>query len=363
MMNNKSNALTLILCGLTCIMGFPVLADDSRDDHRKQGWRSQHDNRSFENTRNKTKENCSNDKDCINPVKRDNSKNYHQEKVDQERTRQEKTSHAPIRPAPRIITKEPDQPTTRVEKRNQDQPTMRTDQRRDPDRSTTRPVMPEMHDARRRPVKPVNTVTRPKLRMTYSDHIPRDYRYIRGPWYNTRYIAPLPIHFHRIGYRLNVLPRAHTRIIIGGFPYFYFSGIFYRPYGSSYIVVSAPIGAFVETLPVGFIAFTISLSTYYYVNDTYYFWDENREGYRVVAKPAGAEEAIENTTAGRLMVYPNKGQSEEQQAKDRYECHRWAVNESGIDPSLEEQEFDAQDNDLYRRAIAACLEGHDYTVK
>ena len=32
-------------------------------------------------------------------------------------------------------------------------------------------------------------------------------------------------------------------------------------------------------------------------------------------------------------VYPSAGQSEQQQAKDRYECHQWAVTQSGFDPS------------------------------
>ena len=34
-----------------------------------------------------------------------------------------------------------------------------------------------------------------------------------------------------------------------------------------------------------------------------------------------------------LFVYPAKGQSDQQLANDRYECHRWAVNETGFDPS------------------------------
>lgn len=34
-----------------------------------------------------------------------------------------------------------------------------------------------------------------------------------------------------------------------------------------------------------------------------------------------------------VYVYPSKGQSPEQLAKDRYECHRWAVSQSGFDPS------------------------------
>jgi len=35
-----------------------------------------------------------------------------------------------------------------------------------------------------------------------------------------------------------------------------------------------------------------------------------------------------------LYVYPSNGQSDEQLADDRYECHRWAVKEAGFDPSL-----------------------------
>jgi outer membrane lipoprotein SlyB len=34
-----------------------------------------------------------------------------------------------------------------------------------------------------------------------------------------------------------------------------------------------------------------------------------------------------------LFVYPGKGQSEQQLSNDRYECHRWAVGETGFDPS------------------------------
>ena len=33
-----------------------------------------------------------------------------------------------------------------------------------------------------------------------------------------------------------------------------------------------------------------------------------------------------------LYIYPARGQSEQQQADDRYECHRWAVGETDYDP-------------------------------
>ena len=34
-----------------------------------------------------------------------------------------------------------------------------------------------------------------------------------------------------------------------------------------------------------------------------------------------------------IYIYPNKGQNPEQQSKDRYQCHVWAANQSGFDPS------------------------------
>ena len=37
--------------------------------------------------------------------------------------------------------------------------------------------------------------------------------------------------------------------------------------------------------------------------------------------------------SGEVYIYPSKGQSSEQQDKDRYECHRWAVQQTGFDPS------------------------------
>ncbi|MDZ7651609.1 MAG: glycine zipper family protein [Burkholderiaceae bacterium] len=37
--------------------------------------------------------------------------------------------------------------------------------------------------------------------------------------------------------------------------------------------------------------------------------------------------------AQQQFVYPAKGQSSEQQKKDEYECHQWAVQQTGFDPS------------------------------
>jgi len=189
------------------------------------------------------------------------------------------------------------------------------------------------------------------------------YEYYRNPWYNTFYLAPVHIHYHPYGHRVRYLPHSHVRIVINSLPYYYYSGMYYTSSGSSYVVVRAPIGAFVETLPAGFIAFSLGLSTYYFVNDTYYSWDEGRQGYYVVNKPSGADEAVKNETSERLFAYPNSGQSEEQQSRDRYECHQWAVSETKSDPSTTGTPLTEQAADNYRRAISACLEAKNYTVK
>jgi hypothetical protein len=69
----------------------------------------------------------------------------------------------------------------------------------------------------------------------------------------------------------------------------------------------------------------------------------------------------------KLFVYPRKGQSAEQQAKDRYECHLWVVGQIGWDPTqpkgvLSEAQMSQKRAD-YKRAMGACLDAHDYTVK
>jgi uncharacterized protein YcfJ len=38
-----------------------------------------------------------------------------------------------------------------------------------------------------------------------------------------------------------------------------------------------------------------------------------------------------------MLIYPAKGQSAEQQQKDEFECHQWAVQQTGYDPTRAQQ--------------------------
>ena len=43
--------------------------------------------------------------------------------------------------------------------------------------------------------------------------------------------------------------------------------------------------------------------------------------------------AVSSQAAGEVFVYPKQGQSQEQFQKDQFECHSWAKQQTGFDPS------------------------------
>jgi hypothetical protein len=108
---------------------------------------------------------------------------------------------------------------------------------------------------------------------------------------------------------------------------------------------------------------------YYYANDTYYVWDDGMRQYEVVQPPADVESAgtTQPPLSDTLYVYPKNGQSNEQQAKDRFECHQSAAGQSGYDPTNADGGIppDAAPSNRvdYLRAEAACLDARGYSVK
>ena len=85
----------------------------------------------------------------------------------------------------------------------------------------------------------------------------------------------------------------------------------------------------------------------------------------MVDPPQNVESAtVTPPPAQNVFVYPNKGQTAEQQAKDRYDCHRWAVDQTGFDPTTATGDAESSSKRAdYQRATSACLEARDYTVR
>jgi len=182
-----------------------------------------------------------------------------------------------------------------------------------------------------------------------------------SPSYNTRPSRPSP---DRVVTRL---PPGYRPYYWSGSPYYQYDGYWYRPYGSSFVLSTPPYGLYVSTLPPFYSTVFIGGSRYYLADDTYYSYDLGRRSYVVVQPPSGtrsataAEPAVEPQRDAELYVYPQKGQSEQQQADDRYECHRWAVGQTQYNPV--DAVYNPDKRGQYDRALTACLTGKSYSVK
>jgi Family of unknown function (DUF6515) len=175
------------------------------------------------------------------------------------------------------------------------------------------------------------------------------------------------------GFQVRDLPRDRIPINHGGSRFYYSAGMWYAPRGPGFVVVSPPIGVFVPVLPPFFSTVWFGGVPYYYANDTYYVWSAPDNAYEVVDTPAGAVNATPDAapppppTTNRLFIYPRNGQSADQQAKDKYECHAWAMNQTGFDPTaaggnVPPEQFASRSTEYYR-AMAACLQGRGYSVE
>jgi Family of unknown function (DUF6515) len=166
------------------------------------------------------------------------------------------------------------------------------------------------------------------------------------------------------GYYVDVLPRGHYDVVYGGSHYYFYGWVGYRPYGPRFVVVMPPFGLVVPFLPPYYTTIWVGGIPYYYANDVYY--TQNPGGYMVVEPPKG--QVVEAPVPQeRLFIYPRQGQSEKQQADDRYECHRWAVNQTHYDPTQPPGSAPgaqaSQKGAEYNRAMGACLDARGYTVK
>ena len=171
-----------------------------------------------------------------------------------------------------------------------------------------------------------------------------------------------------VGHPITKLPPSHYNVYYGGTRYYYGGGTWYRPYGGTYIVVRPPIGVYVPFLPAYYTTIWFGGIPYYYANSVYYVWDANRASYVVTDPPPGINtDQSPPVVTDELYVYPKNGQSEQQQANDRYACHTWSVQQTGYDPTqpptnLSQDELNTKRLN-YQRAIRACLEGRGYSVR
>jgi uncharacterized protein DUF6515 len=155
--------------------------------------------------------------------------------------------------------------------------------------------------------------------------------------------------------------------------FYYSGGVWYAARGPGFVVVGPPIGVFVPVLPPYYTTVWVGGLPYYYANDTYYQWRGDQSGYEVVDPPgagAAGDQAATTTQpppSDDIYIYPQSGQTDEQQSNDKYECHKWASSQAGFDPTQSlggvSPDQVASKRADYQRAMRACLEGRGYSVR
>jgi hypothetical protein len=142
-------------------------------------------------------------------------------------------------------------------------------------------------------------------------------------------------------------------------------GGFWGPWGWGWGGVG--LGLYFATLPYYYSTYWWGGVPYYYADNTYYRWDAGVGQYETVAPPAGLQNqggvAAQGAASSDLIAYPKNGQTQEQVGKDKFECYRWAVGQTGFDPTQPGGGAAPGNRSNYLRAQAACLEGRGYSVK
>lgn len=187
-----------------------------------------------------------------------------------------------------------------------------------------------------------------------------DSRYNHGRYYPPR------------GFVVHDLPPGYRAYYHGGRPYFFVGGVWYVNGPGGFIVAAPPPGLIVSVLPPFYTTVWLGGVPYYYADDVYYRWDAGVDGYEVVDPPANADAAgppppPPQNDASQLYIYPKNGQTQDQQAQDRYECHSWATGQTGFDPTQPgggvPPDQNAARREQYQRAMTACLEARGYSVQ
>jgi hypothetical protein len=203
----------------------------------------------------------------------------------------------------------------------------------------------------------------------------------------------------------------HAAIVVNyaGLSYKFYEGVWYEPRGPAYIVVEPPIGLVVPTMPAFATPVVSGDTTYLYANSTFYHARPDLGGYEVVndpseampvtaaapptgaAFPAATAVAVPVVTASAAMaaapmaapaayppaaaaaaaagrppgttftVTPRNNQTSEEQARDYYECYRFANSQTGYDPM--HPTVNSMRQSSYERASAACFDARGYTVR
>ena len=158
----------------------------------------------------------------------------------------------------------------------------------------------------------------------------------------------------------------------GGYPHSWGGGYFHGRYWPRSHYHSGFI-RFFPVLPAIYATYWFGGVPYYYWDDAYYTWSGDEDGYVAtdppplessgVASGTSSADVDQSGDSSSVYAYPKNGQTADQVATDRFQCHQWAVSQTGFDPSNGSAEpAGTSARADYRRAMIACLGARGYSA-
>ncbi len=178
---------------------------------------------------------------------------------------------------------------------------------------------------------------------------------------------------YRPGYEIDRMPGGYSRVPYRGNDYFYSGGYWYRPQGPRYVVVAPPRGVRVRYLPDYAQQVWLGSALFFLAAGTYYTYEQSTQEYVVAEPPQGVEPVYSPETLPQppqqptdpfdVVAYPANGQTQQQVEQDRYDCYRYAVQQSNFDPANASYQPAPEVVGIYRQAMAGCYAGRGYSVQ
>ncbi|NMZ95875.1 glycine zipper family protein [Pseudomonas panacis] len=202
----------------------------------------------------------------------------------------------------------------------------------------------------------------PGSRPGYNGH-PNDNRWPGRPDGHGNGWGPGPQ--YRPGYVVDRFPDRNYRVPYRGQDYFFSGGYWYRPQGPRYVVVAPPYGIRVHYLPDYAREVWVGGSLLFLAAGAYYAYEQSTQQYVVVQPPTQvpAPQPAPQGNGYDVVAYPANGQSPAQVQQDGYDCYRWAVQQSGLDPQAVTYAPDPAVVQTYRQAQGNCLSSRGYQVQ
>ena len=188
---------------------------------------------------------------------------------------------------------------------------------------------------------------------------PNDQRWVGRPSGHGNGWGPGPQ--YRPGYQVERFPSQHWQVPYRGQNYYFSGGYWYRPQGPRYIVVQPPYGIRVGFLPDYAREVWFGSTLMFLAAGAYYAYQPATRDYIVVQPPANYQQPASKDY--EMVAYPINGQSPAQIGQDRYDCYRWAVEQSGFDPAKATYAPAPQVVQTYRQAQGSCLSSRGYQVR